>query len=50
MYVYLIINGYDIIATQQEVENLIINVAAGNMTNVELAQWLRRNTIEININ
>mgnify|MGYP002742663172 FL=1 len=50
MYVYLIINGFDINASQQEVENLIINVAAGNMTNVELAQWLRRNTIEININ
>jgi death-on-curing family protein len=50
MYVYLIINGIDITASQQEVENLIINVAAGNMTNVELAQWLRRNTIEININ
>ena len=45
-----IINGIDITASQQEVENLIINVAAGNMTNVELAQWLRRNTIEININ
>lgn len=50
MYVYLIINGYDITATQQDVENLIINVAAGNMTNVELAQWLRDNTIEINPN
>ena len=50
MYVYLIINGFDIAASQQEVEKLIINVAAGNMTNVELAQWLRRNTIEININ
>jgi len=34
MYVYLIINGFDIAASQQEVENLIINVAAGNMTNV----------------
>ena len=45
MYVYLIINGYDITATQQDVENLIINVAAGNMTNTELAEWLRENTI-----
>ena len=45
MYVYLIINGFDITASQQEIENLIINVAAGNMTNVELAQWLRDNTI-----
>lgn len=45
MYVYLIINGYDITATQQEVENLIIDVAAGHMTNVELAQWLIDNTI-----
>ena len=47
MYVYLIINRYDITATQQDVENLIINVAAGNMTNVELAQWLRDNTIQL---
>lgn len=47
MYVYLIINGYDIAASQQDVENLIINVAAGNMTNVELAQWLRDNTIQL---
>ena len=50
MYVYLIINGFDIMATQQDVENMIIDVASGNMTNTELAQWLRRNTIEININ
>ena len=47
MYVYLIINGFDIIATQQEVEDLIISVAAGNMRNVELAQWLRDNTIQL---
>lgn len=45
MYVYLIINGIDITASQQEVENLIINVSAGNMTNTELAEWLRENTI-----
>lgn len=47
MYVYLIINGFDIMATQQDVENMIINVAAGNMTNTELAQWLRENTVKI---
>ena len=47
MYVYLIINGFDITASQQEVENLIINVAAGNMTNIELAQWLKDNTIQL---
>lgn len=46
MYVYLIINGYDITAAQQDIENLIINVAAGNMTNIELAKWLRENTIQ----
>lgn len=38
MYVYLIINGFDITAPQPDIENLIINVATGNMTNVELAQ------------
>ena len=47
MYVYLIINGYDITATQQDVENLIINVAAGRMNNIELSKWLQHNTIEI---
>lgn len=50
MYVYLIINGFDITASQQEVEDLIIDVAAGKMTNTELVQWLRKNTIEINVN
>ena len=50
MYVYLIINGFDITATQQDVENMIIDVASGNMTNVELAQWLRENTVEIDAN
>lgn len=47
MYVYLIINGFNITATQQEVEDLIINVAAGKMTNTELANWLRENTIHM---
>ena len=50
MYVYLIINGFDITATQQDVENMIINVAAGNMTNTELVQWLRENTVNIDTN
>ena len=46
MYVYLIINGYDIIAPQQDVENLIINVAAGRMHNTELSKWLQKNTVQ----
>lgn len=50
MYVYLIINGYDITASQQDVENLIINVAAGNITNTELAYWLKVNTKKITRN
>ena len=50
MYVYLIINGFDITATQQDVENMIIDVASGNMTNVELAQWLQKNTVDIDAN
>ena len=47
MYVYLIINGYDITAAQQDIENLIINVAAGRMHNTELSKWLQNNTVEI---
>ena len=50
MYVYLIINGFDIMATQQDAENMIIDVAAGNMTNTELVQWLQKNTVEIDAN
>ena len=50
MYVYLIINGFDITATQQDVENMIIDVASGNMTNTELVQWLQENTVEIDAN
>ena len=50
MYVYLIINGFDIMATQQDVENMIIDIAAGNMTNTELVQWLQKNTVEIDVN
>ena len=50
MYVYLIINGFDIMATQQDAENMIIDVASGNMTNVELVQWLRENTVKIDTN
>ena len=50
MYVYLIINGFDIMATQQDVENMIIDVAAGNMTNTELVQWLQKNIVEIDAN
>lgn len=50
MYVYLIINGFDITATQQDVENMIIDVASGNMTNTELVQWLQKNTVEIDVN
>ena len=46
MYVYLIINGYDITATQQEVEKLIIDVAAGRMHNTELSKWLQKNTVQ----
>ena len=50
IYVYLIINGFDIMATQQDVENMIIDVASGNMTNTELVQWLQKNTVEIDVN
>ena len=50
MYVYLIINGFNITATQQDVENMIIDVASGNMTNTELVQWLQKNTVEIDAN
>ena len=39
-----------LLATQQDVENMIIDVASGNMTNTELVQWLRENIVEIDTN
>ena len=42
MYVYLIINGYDIMATQQDVENMIIDIAAGNMNKYRTRTVVKR--------
>ncbi len=47
MYVYLIINGLDITASEQEVENVIIDIASGKMPATELSKWLQDNTVEI---
>jgi len=47
MYVYLIINGLDITASEQEVENVIIDIASGKMPATELSEWLQDNTVKI---
>ena len=46
MEVFLILNGYEIEATVDEQEQLILNVAAGQIGREELAEWLRLNIVE----
>ena len=42
MAVFLALNGLDIDATEAEVVTTMLDVAAGSMSEVELAEWLRR--------
>jgi death on curing protein len=40
-YVFLLDNGYDFIASNQEATTTMLSVAEGSMTEAELAAWLR---------
>jgi death on curing protein len=40
-YVFLLDNGYDLIATDQEATTTMVSVAEGQMTEAELAVWFR---------
>jgi len=44
MYVFLGINGRTITANEEEVVRLALALAAGDLTEAELADWLRDNT------
>lgn len=44
MYVFLGLNGIAIVADEQEVVRLVLQLAAGELSESDLAGWLRDNT------
>ena len=40
MYVFLAINGWELLAPEAEVVTTMLNLAMGNLTESDLAQWL----------
>jgi len=42
MEVFLILNGYEIVALVDEQERLMLDLAAGKMTREQLAEWLEQ--------
>jgi death-on-curing protein len=49
MEVFLILNGYEINATDDEQEGVILQLAAGEMSREEFADWLRSHLIECDL-
>lgn len=49
MEVFLILNGYEIEADVDEQEQLILNVAAGQIKREELAAWVKAHIVEIDV-
>ena len=47
METFLILNGYEIRATVDEQEQIILDLAAGNLTRVMFTNWLKSNVIHI---
>lgn len=40
MEVFLLLNGYEILAAVDEQERVMLDLAAGNVTREQLAEWL----------
>ena len=45
MYVFLGLNGFRIMAPEEDVIGLMLELAAGELDKAELADWLRENAI-----
>lgn len=46
MEIFLILNGYEINASVDDQEQIILKVAAGELNHGELTNWLKQNTIQ----
>lgn len=44
MMVYLLLNGFDLTADEDEIFNVSMNLAAGKISSVELSEWLKFNS------
>ena len=44
MMVYLLLNGFDLTAEEDEIFNVSMNLAAGKISSVELSEWLKLNS------
>lgn len=47
MMVYLLLNGFDIIANEDEIFNVSMNLADGKLSSADLSNWLKHNSIKI---
>ena len=47
MAVFLLRNGYELIATEVEAVDIMIDLALGNITQSELALWLSNNSVAV---
>ncbi|MDJ0717023.1 MAG: type II toxin-antitoxin system death-on-curing family toxin [Prochloraceae cyanobacterium] len=47
MAVFLLRNGYELIATEVEAVDIMIDLALGNITQSELALWLTNNSVRV---
>ena len=45
MEVFLLLNGYEIDASVDEQETMILNVASGKVSRIELSEWLGKHMI-----
>ena len=44
---FLLLNGYDLVASQQEKYETFLRLAAGDVTEDELADWIRARWVEV---
>ena len=49
METFLVLNGYEIDATVDEQEQIILQVAAGNMTREAFTEWLRQHIVPLSL-
>jgi death-on-curing protein len=47
MEVFLVLNGYEISASVNEQEEVILSVASGQMSRAEFSEWLKRHVVKI---
>jgi death-on-curing protein len=47
MEVFLVLNGYEISASVNEQEQIVLSVASGQMSRAEFGAWLKQHVVEI---